>query len=145
MKKMLAILSLMSISSTVLAAPILRIEKVKSIICAATAYHEEDTPNEKTPAQGTDFKIFTAGSRRDVKPAPGAFILAEYSLDQKNDLNEEGNQQFYFSQDKTGKITFKFIADWKANGELTLDGNETAKGFINQKSHITELSCLLKK
>ena len=40
-----------------------------------------------------------------------------------------------------GKLSFRFIADWKAHGELNLTADGTATGFINQKDHITELRC----
>jgi hypothetical protein len=36
---------------------------------------------------------------------------------------------------------FRFLAAWKAHGELNLGADGTATGFINQKSHITELRC----
>jgi len=39
------------------------------------------------------------------------------------------------------KLSFRFIADWKAHGELNLGVDDTATGFINQKDHITELRC----
>jgi len=36
------------------------------------------------------------------------------------------------------------IAAWKAHGELKLRPDGTATGFINQKTHITELRCTIR-
>ena len=44
---------------------------------------------------------------------------------------------------KGGKLSFDFIADWKANGELVLGAEGVATGFINQKGHVTELRCAI--
>jgi hypothetical protein len=100
--------------------------------------YDEDSPNEKTVARGV--KIFKPGSRKDVKQRPGAFLLAE--VDPDSDEQDAGyDQQFYFSPIKGGKLSFRFIADWKAHGELNLRADDTATGFINQKDHITELRC----
>ena len=85
-------------------------------------------------------KIFKPGSRKDVKRLPGAFLLAE--VDPDGDEQDAGyDQQFYFSPIKGGKLSFRFIADWKAHGEPNLGADGTATGFINQKDHITELRC----
>ena len=71
---------------------------------------------------------------------PGAFLLAE--VDPDSDEQDAGyDQQFYFSPIKGGKLSFHFIAEWKAHGELDLRADDTATGFINQKDHITELRC----
>src|SRR6266545_4255199 len=84
-------------------------------------------------------EIFKPGSRKDVKPRAGAFLLAE--LDPDGSDQDAFDQQFYFSPIKGGKLSFRFLAAWKAHGELNLGADGTATGFINQKSHITELRC----
>ena len=56
------------------AAPGPKLENIKQIVCESTAYYEQDTPSAKTSARGV--KIFTPGSRKDVKPRPGAFLRA---------------------------------------------------------------------
>lgn len=132
---------LVSIAACAHAAPVLKLENIKQIVCESTAYYEQDTPNKKTPARGV--KIFTPGSRKDVKPRPGAFLLAEFESADGGGLKVFDYQQFYFSPVKGGKLSFDFIADWKANGELVLGAEGTATGFINQKTHITELSCAI--
>ena len=120
------------------AAPVLKLENIKQIVCESTVSYDEDSPNEKTAARGV--KIFKPGSRKDVKRRPGAFLLAE--VDPDSDEQDAGyDQQFYFSPIKGGKLSFRFIADWKAHGELNLRADGTATGFINQKDHITELRC----
>jgi hypothetical protein len=120
------------------AAPALKLEKIKQIVCESTLSYEEDSPNEKTAARG--MKIFKPGSRKDVKPRPGAFLLAEFDPD-GGEQDKSYDQQFYFSPIKAGKLSFRFLAAWKAHGELNLGADGTATGFINQKSHITELRC----
>jgi hypothetical protein len=120
------------------AAPGPKLENIKQIVCESTAYYEQDTPSDKTSARGV--KIFTPGSRKDVKPRPGAFLLAEFDPD-SGEQGASYDQQFYFSPIKGGKLSFRFLADWKAHGELNLGADGAATGFINQKSHITELRC----
>lgn len=120
------------------AAPVLKLEKIKQIVCESTVSYEEDSPNEKTAARG--MKIFKPGSRKDVKPRPGAFLLAEFDPD-SGEQDTSYDQQYYFSPIKGGKLSFRFLAAWKAHGELNLGADDTATGFINQKSHITELRC----
>ena len=132
---------LVSLAASAHAAPVLKLEKIKQIVCEATAHYEEDTPNKKTPARGV--KVFTRGSRKDLKPRPGAFLLAEFESADDGGLKVSDNQQFYFSPVKGGKLSFDFIANWKAHGELVLGAEGTATGFINQKTHITELSCAI--
>jgi hypothetical protein len=68
---------------------------------------------------------------------------AEFESSDGGGLKVFDNQQFYFSPVKGGKLSFHFIADWKANGELAPGAEGTATGFINQKTHITELSCAI--
>ena len=120
------------------AAPALKLEDIKPIVCESTVTYDKDGPNEKTAARGV--KMFKPGSRKDVKRRPGAFLLAE--VDPGSDEQDAGyDQQFYFSPIKGGKLSFRFIADWKAHGELNLGADGTATGFINQKDHITELRC----
>lgn len=130
---------LVSLAASAHAAPGLKLEDIKQIRCESTVSYEEDSPNEKTAAQGV--KIFTPGSRKDVKPRAGAFLLAEFD---RADGEEEANQQFYFSPVKGNKLSFRFIAAWKAHGELKVGADSTATGFINQKSHITELTCTIR-
>ena len=130
---------LVSLAASAHAAPGLKLEDIEQIRCESTVSYDEDTPNEKTAAQG--LKIFTPGSRKDVKPRAGAFLLAEFD---RADGEEEANQQFYFSPVKGNKLSFRFIAAWKAHGELKVGADSTATGFINQKSHITELTCTIR-
>lgn len=130
---------LVSLAASAHAAPGLKLEDIEQIRCESTVSYDEDTPNEKTAAQGV--KIFTPGSRKDVKPRAGAFLLAEFD---RADGEEEANQQFYFSPVKGNKLSFRFIAAWKAHGELKVGADSTATGFINQKSHITELTCTIR-
>jgi hypothetical protein len=118
--------------------PRLSSKKSKEIVCESTLFYEEDSPNEKTTVRG--MKIFKPGSRKDVKARPGAFLLAEFDPD-SGEQDKIYDQQFYFSPIKGGKLSFRFIAAWKAHGELNLGADGTATGFINQKSHITELRC----
>jgi len=132
---------LVSLAASAHAAPALKLETIKQIVCESTAYYVQDTPDKKTPARGV--KIFAPGSRKDVKPRPGAFLLAEFESSDGGGLKVFDNQQFYFSPVKGGKLSFHFIADWKANGELAPGAEGTATGFINQKTHITELSCAI--
>jgi hypothetical protein len=128
--------ALFGLSAYVHAAPALKLENIKQIVCESTVSYDKDSPNEKTAARGV--KIFKPGSRKGVKPRPGAFLLAE--VDPDSDEQDAVDQQFYFSPIKDGKLSFRFIAEWKAHGELNLtDG--TATGFINSKDHITELRC----
>jgi hypothetical protein len=68
---------LVSIAASAHAAPGLKLEDIKQIRCESTFSYDEDTPNEKTAAQGV--KVFTPGSRKDVKPRAGAFLLAEFA------------------------------------------------------------------
>jgi hypothetical protein len=98
--------------------------------------------NNKTAARGV--KMFKPGSRKDVKRRPGAFLLAEVDPD-SDQQDASYDQQFYFSPIKGGKLSFRFIADWKAHGELNLGADGTAMGFINQKDHITELRCKIQR
>ena len=116
--------ALIGFSGYAQAAPALKLENIKQIVCESTVSYDEDSPNEKTAAHGV--KIFKPGSRKDVKPRPGAFLLAE--VDPNSDEHD-------------GKLSFRFIAEWKAHGELNLRDDGTATGFINQKDHITELRC----
>src|SRR5262245_1514090 len=95
-------------------------------------------PEQEDTRRG--MKIFKPGSRKDVKPRPGAFLLAEFDPD-SGGQDTSYDQQFYFSPIKGGKLSFRFLADWKAHGELNLGADGTATGFINKKSHITELRC----
>ena len=134
------ICGLVSLAASVHAAPGPTLEDIKQIRCESTVSYDEDTPNEKTAAQGV--KIFTPGSRKDVKPRAGAFLLAEF--DRAEGGEQEANQQFYFSPVKGNKLSFHFIAAWKARGELKLGADSTATGFINQKSHVTELTCTIR-
>ncbi|MFL6822543.1 MAG: hypothetical protein ACJ8FA_08240 [Xanthobacteraceae bacterium] len=120
------------------AAPVLKLEKIKQIVCESTVSYDEDSPNQKTAARG--MKIFKPGSRKDVKPRAGAFLLAEFDPD-SGEQDTSYDQQFYFSPIKGGKLSFRFLAGWKAHGELNLGADGTATGFINQKSHITQLRC----
>jgi len=129
--------ALIGLSAYAHAAPALKLENIKQIVCESTVSYDEDSPNEKTAAHGV--KIFKPGSRKDVKPRPGAFLLAE--IDPDSDEQDADDQQFYFSPIKDGKLSFRFIAEWKAHGELNLSVDGTATGFINQKDHITELRC----
>jgi hypothetical protein len=131
---------LVSLAASAHAAPGLKLEDIKQIRCESTFSYDEDTPNEKTAAQGV--KVFTPGSRKDVKPRAGAFLLAEF--DRADGGEQEANQQFYFSPLKGNKLSFHFIAAWKARGELKLGADSTATGFINQKSHVTELTCTIR-
>ncbi|MGZ3787879.1 MAG: hypothetical protein ACXVLQ_05115 [Bacteriovorax sp.] len=124
------------------------LKPVKEIICQATVTYDEESPNEKMPASA--IFIFRNGLRKmnDTRNRPGktSFVLAEYKQGQDSrGLAEEGEQQFYFGPIKEDKVQFEFIADWKAFGELTLSKDGSAKGFINQKTHITELSCFLSR
>lgn len=122
-------------------APKLAIQNISQIVCEATTSYEEDAPGQKTPVQA--LLIFTAGSRTDVKPAPGAFVLNQYALDQNNQLHAfDGNNQYYFSL-AGDKLTFGFIAPWKAQGELTVKADGTAQGTINSKTHMNDLTCVL--
>ena len=126
------------VSAYALGAPALKVESIKQIVCESTVSYDEDSPNEKTAARGV--KMFKPGSRKDVQRRPGAFLLAEVYPD--SDEQDAGyDQQFYFSRIKGGKLSFRFIAEWKAHGELNLRADDTATGFINQKEHITELRC----
>jgi hypothetical protein len=120
------------------AAPVLKLEDIKQIVCESIVSYDEDSPNEKTVARGV--KTFKPGSRKDVKQRPGAFLLAEVDPD-SDEQDAAYDQQFYFLPIKGGKLSFRFIADWKAHGELNLRADGTATGFINQKDHITELRC----
>ena len=140
MKFFISMISIFAIASTVHASE-LKLKDIKQIICQSTFHFEEETPTERESVKG--IKIFTPGSRTDVKPIPGAFLLAEYNLTEEGGLSNNDNQQYYLQPVKDGKITFAFIADWKANGELNLKADNTATGFINQKTHITELSCVV--
>lgn len=119
-----------------------KLENIKQIVCESTVSYDEDTPNEKKPTHGV--KTFTPGSRKDVKPRPGAFLLAESENADGSGQEVFDNQQFYFSPIKNGKLSFRFIAAWKAHGELKLRPDGTATGFINQKTHITELRCTIR-
>ena len=120
------------------AAPAVKLENIKQIVCDSTVSYDKESPNEKTAARGV--KVFKPGSRKDVKRHPGAFLLAE--LDPDSDEQDAGyDQQYYFSPIKGGKLSFRFIAEWKARGELNLGADDAATGFINQKDHITELRC----
>ena len=126
------------VSAYALAAPALKVKNIKQIVCESTVSYDDDSPNEKTAARGV--KMFKPGSRKDVQRRPGAFLLAEVYPD--SDEQDAGyDQQFYFSPIKGGKLSFRFIAEWKAHGELNLRADDTATGFINQKEHITELRC----
>lgn len=137
MKRLTIVLcGLIGLAAHAHAAPALKLENIKQIVCESTLSYDEDSPDEKTAASGV--KIFKPGSRKDVKPRAGAFLLAERDPDSDE---EEYDQQFYFSPIKGGKLSFRFIAGWKAHGALNLAADGTATGFINQKSHITELRC----
>ena len=63
------------VSAYALAAPALKVENIKQIVCESTVSYDEDSPNEKTAARGV--KMFKPGSRKDVQRRPGAFLLAE--------------------------------------------------------------------
>ena len=119
------------------AAPVVKLEDIKQIVCESTVSYDEDSPNKKTAAHGV--KIFKPGSRKDVKRRPGAFLLAE--VDPNSDGQDADDQQFYFSPIRDGKLSFRFIAEWKAHGELNLRDEGTATGFINSRDRITELRC----
>ena len=134
--------ALIGFSGCAHAAPALKLENIKQIVCESTVSYDEDTPNEKKPTHGV--KTFTPGSRMDVKPRPGAFLLAESENADGSGQEAFDNQQFYFSPIKNGKLSFRFIAAWKAHGELKLRPDGTATGFINQKTHITELRCTIR-
>src|SRR5215813_364847 len=41
---------LVSLAASAHAAPVLKLENIKQIVCESTAHYEEDTPNKKTPA-----------------------------------------------------------------------------------------------
>jgi hypothetical protein len=133
---------LVSLAASAHAARVLKLEDIKQIRCESTVSYDEDTPNEKTAARGV--KIFTPGLRKDVKPRAGAFLLAEFDRADGGEQEVVDNQQYYFSPVKGGKLSFRFIADWKAHGELKLGADGTATGVINQKSHITELRCTIR-
>src|SRR5204863_212556 len=85
-----------------------KLENIKQIVCESTVSYDEDTPNEKKPTHGV--KTFTPGSRKDVKPRPGAFLLAESENADGSGQEAFDNQQFYFSPIKNGKLSFRFIA-----------------------------------
>ena len=75
------------VSAYALAAPALKVENIKQIVCESTVSYDEDSPNEKTAARGV--KMFKPGSRKDVQRRPGAFLLAEvYPLAQSPLLEE---------------------------------------------------------
>src|SRR5438067_333171 len=95
-----------------------KLENIKQIVCDSVTHYEQDTPDQKEPARG--IKIFASGSRKDMKPKPGAFLLSEFDEAEGSGLVVDDNQQYYFDPIKDGKLTFAFVADWKANGELTL-------------------------
>ena len=144
MKLFIATISALVLTTSVLAASDLNLKDIKQIICQSTATYEQDTPDQKeTTIRG--IKIFTPGSRTDVKPRAGAFLLSEYDEQESGGLTNSGDEQFYLQPLKNGKITFVFIADWKAQGEFTINADGSAAGFINQKTHITDLSCIILK
>ncbi|MFM6929735.1 MAG: hypothetical protein ACKOX6_14800 [Bdellovibrio sp.] len=142
MKKSIFVMLMISTNAFAGTAKDFKAKSIKMIVCQNVASYEEGMPENKLPTTG--IKIFKPGSRSDVKPAAGAFLLSEFNLDDQGLLQEYSNQQYYFENIKNGKIEFSFIADWKANGELSVNSDGTAVGFINQKSQITELSCVLK-
>ena len=130
--------AVIGVSAYAHAAPALKLENIKQIVCESTVSYEKDSPNEKTAAQGV--KMFKPGSREGVERRPGAFLLAEVDAD-SDEQDADYDQQFYFSPIEGGKLSFRFIAEWKAHGELNLGADDTAAGFINQKDLITELRC----
>src|SRR5215475_7014074 len=134
---------LIGLAAAAHAAPA-KLENIKQIVCESTVSYDEDTPDQKKPAHGV--KTFTPGTRKDIKlkPRPGAFLLAESENADGGGQEVVGDQQYYFSPIKGGKLSFSFIADWKAHGELKLGPDGTATGFINQKDHITELKCTIR-
>ena len=138
--KTLFLASAIMLSSTSARSADFKLEDIKQIVCDSTVRYEKDSPNDKTTVRG--IKIFTPGSRNDVGPRPGAFLLAEYQL-RDDAMTVFDNQQFYFKPINDGKLSFEFIASWKSEGVLQLGQNNTASGFINSKDHITELSCAL--
>jgi hypothetical protein len=119
-------------------------KSIEMIVCQATAHYEEDAPAEKLPA--SEIYIFRAGSRPDVRVKPGAFLETAYTLDEKGSLQADGDSQYYFSDSVGGKIKFAFILDYKSSGELNWNGAfaGTAEGYINNKGHVTELSCSIR-
>src|SRR6266478_9198136 len=86
--------ALIGFSGCAHAAPALKLENIKQIVCESTLSYDEDSPNEKTAARGV--KIFKPGSRKDVKPRAGAFLLAEVDPD-SDEQDADYDQQFYFS------------------------------------------------
>jgi hypothetical protein len=70
--------ALIGLSAYAHAAPALKLENIKQIVCESTVSYDEDSPNEKTAARGV--KIFKPGSRKDVKPRPGALAHGELDL-----------------------------------------------------------------
>jgi hypothetical protein len=145
---LLFVLTLTLLGRVALASPpAATVKNIKKIVCASMAHYEEETPNDKTPAALGEVKIFTPGSRSDVKQAPGAFLLEEIELGD-NAARDDGDQQYYFSVEKNGTLSFAFIAAWKASGSLKIgayngDKGYAASGILNQKSHITELGCIV--
>lgn len=116
------------------------IAKLKKIVCESVAYYEEEKPGEKEAARGV--KIFTRAPKLD-KGGEIGFTLVEYGNNDEGGLSSTGNQQYSFRAPKDGVVTFEFFAAWKASGELKLLADGAAKGFINQKTHITDLNCFL--
>src|SRR5262249_2047862 len=80
-----------------------KLENIKQIVCESTVSYDEDTPNEKKPTHGVE--TFTPGSRKDVKPRPGAFLLAESENADGSGQEVFDNQQFYFSPIKNGNLS----------------------------------------
>ena len=138
----LALLGLEAATGAYVGAP-LSLNQIRQIVCEGTVRYEEATPNDKEPARGV--WIFTPGSRKEFRPKPGAFLLAEYLESEAGGMRVYDNQQFYFEPVKDGKLNFAFVLDYKASGSLTLGAENSATGFINSKSHITELSCAIER
>jgi hypothetical protein len=119
-------------------------KSIEMIICQGTVSYDEETPDEKRPSG--EIYIFRAGTRPDVRVKPGAFLESDYSLDEKGSLQGGGDSQYYFTDAVNGKIKFAFIAAYKSSGELSWSGtfDGMAKGYINTKGHVTELSCSIR-
>lgn len=132
MKNVLFLFTLLSVSAVAedgISNPFapLNVENIQQVIC-------KDSQNSN------NLKIFTRGVRKDVGDQKGAFLLTEYSIEEGTMLS---NQQYYFSADQN-ILSFNFIADWKAFGEIRFDKSSTSgTGFISQKNHETGLECTL--
>ena len=70
MKRLTVILyALIGLPAYAHAAPALKLENIKQIVCDSTVSYDKESPNEKTAARGV--KVFKPSSRKDVKRRPG--------------------------------------------------------------------------